>query len=175
LSTRHGSSIDPNTNLIADVEQALARHCYKRSYLIGVLQEIQEKYHYLPEAALDYVAKAMGISPTTVFGVATFYAQFSLDPKGKYLVRICDGTACHIKNSPQVYERLHKKLNLQNKKSTSSDGLFTLETVACLGACGIAPVMVVNEVVYPQITPDAAEIIVDELAKREADAVGAQS
>jgi NADH-quinone oxidoreductase subunit E len=175
LETYLKASTNPNTQLIADVDTALLHHNNKRSHLIGILQEIQEKYHYLPESALNQVAKAIGVSPTTVYGVATFYAQFSLDPKGKYLVRICDGTACHIKNSPKVYERLHSRLHLQDDKTTSADGLFTLETVACLGACGIAPVMVINDVVYPQITPDAAEIIVDKLAEREVNPAEAQS
>ena len=154
-------------NKLVEVEQILARHDYQRAELIGVLQEIQELYHYLPEDALNYVAMAIGISPTTVFGVATFYAQFSMEPKGKYLVRVCDGTACHVKNSQKVYDALLKKFKLRDGKATTADGLFTLETVACLGACGIAPVMVVNEIVHPQITPEAAEIIVDTLLERE--------
>jgi NADH-quinone oxidoreductase subunit E len=156
-------------NCLVKVEEILARHGYKRSELIAVLQEIQETYHYLPEEALNYMATALGVSPTTVFGVATFYAQFSLEPKGKYLVRVCNGTACHVKNSQKVFDALAKRLKLQNGKATTSDGLFTLETVACLGACGIAPVMVINGQVHPQVTPEAAGIIVDTLLKRETD------
>ncbi len=155
------------SNILVEVECILARHGYKRSELIAMLQEIQESYHYLPEEALNYLATALGVSPTTVFGVATFYAQFSLDPKGKYLVRVCDGTACHVKNSQRIYDRLVKKLKLREGRVTTADGLFTLETVACLGACGIAPVMVINDTVYPQMTPEAAEAIVEALMKRE--------
>jgi len=155
------------TNTLVAVECILARHGYQRSELIAMLQDIQEAYHYLPEEALNYLATALGISPSTVFGVATFYAQFSLDPKGKYLVRVCDGTACHVKGSQRVYDRLLKKLKLQGGRLTTSDGLFTLETVACLGACGIAPVMVINDTVHPQVTPEAAEMIIDTLIKRE--------
>jgi len=156
-----------NANMLVAVECILARHGYRRSELIAMLQEIQEAYHYLPEEALNYLATALGISPATVFGVATFYAQFSLDPKGKYLVRVCDGTACHVKNSQRIYDRLAKKLKLREGRVTSADGLFTLETVACLGACGIAPVMVINDTVYPQMTPEAAEAIIDALLQRE--------
>ncbi len=156
-------------NMLVTVECILARHGYKRSELIAMLQDIQESFHYLPEEALNYLATALGVSPSTVFGVATFYAQFSLDPKGKYLVRVCDGTACHVKNSQRIYDRLIKKLKLQGGRLTTADGLFTLETVACLGACGIAPVMVVNDTVHPQMTPEAAELIVDALMKREAE------
>jgi NADH-quinone oxidoreductase subunit E len=157
------------SNMLVAVECIMARHGYKRSELIAMLQEIQESYHYLPEEALNYLATALGISPTTVFGVATFYAQFSLDPKGKYLVRVCDGTACHVKGSHKTYDRLLKKLKLREGKATTSDRLFTLETVACLGACGIAPVMVINDTVHSQVTPEAAEMIIDALIKREAE------
>jgi len=155
--------------MLVAVESILARHGYRRSDLIAMLQEIQESYHYLPEEALNYLATALGVSPATVFGVATFYAQFSLDPKGKYLVRVCDGTACHVKGSQRIYDRLVKKLKLREGRVTTSDGLFTLETVACLGACGIAPVMVINDTVHPQMTPEAAETIVETLMKREAE------
>ena len=158
-----------HTNMLVAVECILARYGYRRTELIAMLQDIQESYHYLPEEALNYVATALGISPSTVFGVATFYAQFSLDPKGKYLVRVCDGTACHVKGSRPIYDRLVKKLGLHGGRVTTPDGLFTLETVACLGACGIAPVMVINDEVHPQMTPEAAEMIVDTLMKREAE------
>jgi NADH-quinone oxidoreductase subunit E len=154
-------------NRLVEVESILARHHYKRSELIGMLQEIQEAYHYLPEEALNYLATALGTSPTAVYAVATFYAQFSLEPKGKYLVRVCDGTACHVKNSERIYDALAKKFKLREGKATTADGLFTLETVACLGACGIAPVMVINDQVHPQITPEAAEIIINTLVERE--------
>ncbi len=153
---------------LVEVEAILARHHYKRSELIGMLQEIQEAYHYLPEEALNYLATALGTSPTAVYAVATFYAQFSLEPKGKYLVRVCDGTACHIKNSQRVYDALVKQLKLRGGRLTTPDGLFTLETVACLGACGIAPVMIINDAVHPQMTPEAAVAIVSALLGREA-------
>lgn len=156
-------------NKLIEVEEILSRHHYQRSDLIGMLQEIQELYHYLPEDALNYLATALGMSPTTVFGVATFYAQFSMEPKGKYLVRVCNGTACHVKNSQKVYDAVIKQLKLRDGRMTTADGLFTLETVACLGACGIAPVMVVNETVHPQMTPEAAEIMINTLIQREAE------
>jgi NADH-quinone oxidoreductase subunit E len=156
-------------NKLVEVEHMLARHGYARSELIGILQDIQGLYHYLPEEALNYVATALGISPTTVFAVATFYAQFSLEPKGKYLVRVCDGTACHVKGSEKSYEAVTIKLKLREGRATTADGLFTLETVACLGACGIAPVMVINDTVHPQITAEAAEAILTTLATRGTD------
>ncbi len=156
-------------NKLVEVERVLARHDYARSELIGILQDIQGLYHYLPEEALNYVATALGTSPTTVFAVATFYAQFSLEPKGKYLVRVCDGTACHVKGSEKIYQAVTKKLKLREGRATTADGLFTLETVACLGACGIAPVMVINDAVHPQMTPEAAEAILTALSARGTD------
>ncbi len=158
----------PAASRLVQVETILARHRFQRSELIGILQNIQELCHYLPEDALNYVATALGMSPARVFAVATFYAQFSLEPKGKYVVRVCDGTACHIKNSQKVHDALLKKLKLRDGRVTSADGLFTVETVACLGACGIAPVMVINDVVHPQITPETAIDIVDAITRREA-------
>lgn len=156
-------------NPLVTAERALARHGHKRAELIAILQEIQEAHHHLPEDALNYLATALGLSPTTIFGVATFYAQFSMEPKGKYVVRVCDGTACHVKGSQKVYDALVKKLHLSSGRLTTTDGLFTLETVACLGACGIAPVLVVNDQVHSQVTPEAAEVIVDTLMAREAE------
>jgi NADH-quinone oxidoreductase subunit E len=149
------------------LDAILAKHGNKRTALIAVLQEIQSTYRYLPEDLLTYVATALNISPATVFGVATFYAQFSLEPKGKYVVRVCDGTACHVKNSQVVLNAIRKKVKLTGSAQTTPDGLFTVETVACLGACGLAPVMVVNDQVHGQLTAEAAEIIVDELLNRE--------
>ena len=87
----------------------------------------------------------MGVSPATVFGVATFYSQFSLEPKGKYVIKICDGTACHVRGSSPVYNAVMNRLKLVDGKFTTDDGLFSVETVSCLGACGLAPVCVINE------------------------------
>jgi NADH-quinone oxidoreductase subunit E len=151
------------------IDAILQKHEHQRTALIAVLQEIQNTYRYLPEDLLTYVATALGLSPATVFGVATFYAQFSLEPKGKYLVRVCDGTACHVKSSSVILNAVRKKVSLKDGRATTADGLFTVETVACLGACGLAPVMVINDEVHGQLTAEAAETIVDELVKREAE------
>jgi NADH-quinone oxidoreductase subunit E len=102
-----------------------------------------------------------------VYGVATFYAHFAMEPKGKYLIRLCDGTACHVKQSIPILESLRKRLNLDEKHKTTPDMLFTLETVACLGACGLAPVVVINDDVHGQMTPDAAVKLVDDIVAKE--------
>ncbi len=140
----------------------------KKSNLIAILQKVQEVYRYLPEEAMTYIGtKIEGLSPATVFGVATFYAQFSLDPKGKYEIRCCDGTACHVRGSMPVLNAIKARLNLEDGKYTTDDGLFSLETVSCLGACGLAPVVVVNGKVYPQMTSDAITVVIDTILKEE--------
>lgn len=139
----------------------------KRSNLIAILQEVQDEYRYLPEEILTYVATAMDISPATVFGVATFYAQFSLAPKGKYVIKICDGTACHVRGSKGLQDALEKKLGFGKDKNTTDDLLFTLEMVSCLGACGLAPVMTINDKVYGQVTDEMVDEIIDEILKKE--------
>lgn len=151
-------------------QEVLTKHGAKVSELINMLQAIQEEFHYLPKEAIAVFAEGMDVPAQSIYGVATFYGQFSLNPKGKYLVKVCDGTACHVKNGALVFDALQKKFNFKPGKNTTEDGLFTLETVACLGACGIAPVMVINETVYPQMVPDAAIDIVNTLLNREKEA-----
>ena len=139
-----------------------------KSHLIAILQKVQEEYKYLPEDALIYIGtKIEGLSPATVYGVATFYAQFSLDPKGKYEIKVCDGTACHVRGSMPVLTAIKSKLDLKDGQTTTADGLFSLETVSCLGACGLAPVCVINGKVYPQMTSDAVKIVLDTLLDKE--------
>lgn len=150
------------------LDQIIESYGSKKSNLIAILQKVQEEYRYLPEDALIYIGtKIVGLSPATVYGVATFYAQFSLNPKGKYEIRVCDGTACHVRGSMPVLNAIRNKLNLQEGKLTSENGLFSLETVSCLGACGLAPVCMINEKVYPQMTSDAISMVLDTLMKEE--------
>jgi NADH-quinone oxidoreductase subunit E len=146
----------------------LDHHARRPSGLIPILQAIQHEYQYLPEEVLTYVATSLDVPPARVFGVATFYAHFALEPKGKHVIRICDGTACHVKQSLPVLEALHEKLGTSEKTKTTPDMLFTVETVACLGACGLAPVIVIDEQVYGQVTPQRAMELVDEIKAQEA-------
>ena len=135
-------------------------HEAKPSAVIAILQGIQEHYHYLPREIFDHLSKRLGIPCASIYSVATFYENFSLEPKGKYVLKVCDGTACHVRRSQPILERLRSELGLSEKKNTTDDLLFTLETVSCLGACGLAPVMTVNDKVYPAMTPDkAAELL----------------
>ena len=135
--------------------------------LIPILQAVQAEYRYLPEEILTFVATSLGISPAKVFGVATFYSLFTLKPKGKYIVRVCDGTACHVKGSTKLHDAIRKELRLAKGEDTTPDMLFTLETVNCLGACGISPAMVLNDEVYGQLSPDRATAIIDDIIRKE--------
>jgi NADH-quinone oxidoreductase subunit E len=146
----------------------LNRFARRPSGLIPILQAIEHEYQYLPEEVLTYVATSLDIPAARVFGVATFYAHFALEPKGKHVIRICDGTACHVKQSLPVLNALRQKLGTTEKSKTTADTLFTVETVACLGACGLAPVVVIDEQVYGQITPERAVALVDEIQASEA-------
>jgi NADH-quinone oxidoreductase subunit E len=145
----------------------LERYSYQPAKLIPILQAVQNEYRYLPEGVMMYVATALKIPPARVFGVATFYAHFALKPKGKYVVRLCDGTACHVKESVPILEALRRHLGLDEKTSTTPDMLFTVETVACVGACGLAPVVVVNDDVHGQMTPKRAIELIDAIREQE--------
>ncbi|MBP7211504.1 NAD(P)H-dependent oxidoreductase subunit E [bacterium] len=163
MSTQSPQKID-----FKKVDEILKSYNSDKSNLIGILQKVQEEFRYLPEDAMTYIGtKVEGLSPATVYGVATFYAQFSLEPKGKYEIKACDGTACHVRGSMPVLNAIKAKLNLKGGQLTSDDGMFSLETVSCLGACGLAPVVVINGKVYPQMTSDAVKIVLDTILKEE--------
>lgn len=136
-----------------------------QSSIIAILQSIQEHYRYLPREVFPYLAKKLGVREARIYGVATFYENLSLEPKGKFVIKICDGTACHVRKSIPILERLRKETGLSEKKSTTDDLSFTIETVSCLGACGLAPVITVNDKVYPAMTPDKASELLEELRR----------
>lgn len=152
------------------VEAIVQKHECKRSAVIAILQEIQEHYRYLPREIFSYISKKTGVSEAGVYSVATFYENFSLEPKGKYVIKVCDGTACHVRKSIPILERLKSDLGLIGKKHTTDDALFTVETVSCLGACGLAPVITVNDRVYPAMTPDTASALLKQLKEGKEDA-----
>jgi len=145
-------------------------HGAEPSAVIAILQDIQEHYHYLPREIFDHLAGRLGVPCASIYSVATFYENFSLEPKGKYVLKVCDGTACHVRKSQPILTRLRKELDLSEKKSTTDDLLFTVETVSCLGACGLAPVMTVNDKVYPAMTPDKAGELLKTLKEAEKNA-----
>lgn len=153
---------------VAKLDEILQEHDYNSTLLIAIMQDIQKVYRYLPEEALAYIAKKLKLSEAKIYGVATFYENFSLSPKGKYLIKICDGTACHVRKSVPILEEFYKTLGLSPEKNTTEDMLFTVETVSCLGACGLAPVCTVNDHVHPAMTPEKAKELIQNLKEEAA-------
>ena len=155
-------------NDLTRAEEIIESYGCDQSNLIAIMQEIQGEYKYLSEAALTLVAEKLGLSTAKVYSVATFYENFSLEAKGKYIIKVCDGTACHVRKSQPIYNAIREYLELEDKQKTSADGLFTLETVACLGACGLAPVVTVNDQVHSKMSPELAIDLLESLRKEEA-------
>lgn len=160
MSTKQSTATDFD---YAVADEILAKYNAQPSAIIAILQEVQEHYHYLPAETFPYLAAKMKVSEARLYSVATFYENFSLEPKGRYVIKICDGTACHVRKSIPILERLRKELDLSAEKATTDDLNFTVETVSCLGACGLAPVLTVNEKVYPAMTPDSASALLEQL------------
>ena len=152
----------------AAVDEILEKNQHDPSRLIAILQQTQDVYKYLSKDVIRYIAEALGIPASKVYGVVTFYAHFSLNPKGKHIIRLCDGTACHVKKSHDILDTLYTKLNLSDEKRTTNDLMFTVELVSCLGACGLAPVMVLDGHVHGQSTPKLAEELIDGVVAAEA-------
>jgi len=122
--------------------------------VISLLQDIQAEFGYIPQEAVAYVSERVGIPQSAFFGVATFYSQFYLKPRGKNIITACCGTACHVKGSDRLINSLRKELGIPEGEDTSEDGLFTVEDVACVGACSIAPVVIINREVHGKVSPD---------------------
>lgn len=146
-----------------ELDVILQTYDYKEASVIAIMQDIQKKYRYLPEEVLSYVAGKLKLSEAKIYGVATFYENFSLEPKGKYVIKVCDGTACHVRKSIPILEEFRILLGLSKSKHNTDDMMFTLETVSCLGACGLAPVCTVNDKVYPAMTPKKAQDLIVQL------------
>lgn len=136
-----------------DVEEIIARYREEKTPLLCILEEVQEKWGYLPRDVLGYIAKRLEIPSSTVYGVATFYAFLETKPVGKYVIRVCKSTPCHVRGATNVLEALKKELGIREGETTR-DGKFTLEVTSCLGVCGVAPAMMVNDVTYGNLTED---------------------
>ncbi len=149
-------------------DEILSKYPAQERSLIPIIHEVQEAYNYVPLELLPYIAKHIGITETKAYSVASFYERFSFEPKGKYIIRVCDGTACHVRNSLPVLERLREELGLSSQKKTTDDMLFTVETVSCLGACSLAPALMVNDHVHPAMTPDKATEMLKTLREEDA-------
>ncbi len=160
---------------LSQVREVCSEHAGKRGDLLIVLQKVQGIFGYVPRPTVEVVAQALGVSTSEILGVLTFYNRFHLSPRGKHTVRACRGTACHFKGAPSIIESIRSHLRLPPGKDTTEDFLFSLEEVACLGACGIAPVMTIDEDTFGNRSPASAlEVIAQyEAAEKVAEEVPA--
>lgn len=137
-----------------------------KRYSLAILQDLQRSFGYVPKEAFKELSRYLRIKVSALYSMATFYRALSLKPKGKHVIRVCDGTACHIRGAPVLLDALQRTLGIQAGETTE-DGIFTVETVNCLGACAIAPVMVVDGQYHPKVKPDQVETILKTYRERK--------
>ena len=152
---------------LARVSEIIDTHGSQPSQLIAILQDTQSAFNYLSQEDMTLIAEKLDVGVAKVYSVATFYENFSLEAKGKYIIKVCDGTACHVRKSQPIYTAIREHLELEGKQKTDADGLFTLETVACLGACGLSPVLTIDGEVHAKMTPDSALALLESIRKEE--------
>ena len=153
--------------VVQGVKEICDSYANEPSPLMMILSAVQKKYGYIPLEVQQIISDRTGIPVAEIYGVVTFYSFFSLKPKGKYVLGICLGTACYVKNSQQVVDKFSTLLGIQPGETTK-DGLFTIEAIRCIGACALAPAMSINGKVYPKVTPDQVGKIIDEYRQMEA-------
>jgi len=149
------------------IDTIVHKHNVEAGAVIPILQEIQDTYGYVPPVAIQRIAENINIPVSEIFGIVTFYAQFRLQPIGQYLIKICHGTACHLCGAEMVAQTISQVTGAKEGE-TSEDDLFTVERVACLGCCSLAPCMIINGEAYGQLTPEAIGKIINEIRKQEA-------
>lgn len=153
--------------MIDKLENIVKKHVEKDGNVISLMQDIQEEFGYVPREAVDYFAEELGIAPSRFYGVLTFYSQFHLKPRGKNIISVCCGTACHVKGGSKIAERVQRVLGVDGDGQTTEDGEFTFEVVRCVGACSIAPVVLMNNRAYAEMTPDGTSKLIQKLQKEE--------
>ena len=141
-----------------EISKVLSAHPKEKRHCLAILQDLQHKFGYIPKEGLEAVSVYLGVKISALYSMATFYRALSLKPKGKHVIRVCDGTACHIRGAPVLLDSLKRLLSI-GPGQTTADGLFTVETVNCLGACAIAPVMVVDGKYHSKVKPDELQAI----------------
>ena len=151
---------------LKQIEGVLDELAKVKGSLITILQKTQDIYGYLPKDAIIYISERTGIAESEIMGVATFYTQFRLTPVGKYLIMLCQGTACHVNSSELILQTIKDELGIEDGETTE-DGLFSLKCVACLGCCSLSPVMMINESTYGSLTPGKTKKILKELREAE--------
>ncbi len=162
IKATNEQSAQKKTLDVSRIEKALEKYKNARGSLIPILQVVQAEYGYLPEPVIDLIAERLNASTNEIVGVATFYSQFHLKPRGKHIIKVCCGTACHVKGAKKVLEKLSNTLEVSTGMTTK-DNEFTLEEVACLGACSLAPVMLVDEDIHGKLAPDTVATVIKEI------------
>jgi NADH:ubiquinone oxidoreductase subunit E len=148
-----------------ECRKILRKYREEKGSVVSLLQDMQEQFGYIREDAIDWFADELNVPASHFFGVATFYSQFYLKPRGKNIITACCGTACHVKGSGPIIEKLREDLRIPEGENTSRNGKFTLESVACVGACSIAPVFIANKKVFGKMTADKAKAMIRETDK----------
>lgn len=145
----------------------IKKHYETGGNIISLMQDTQEVFGYIPREAVDYLSNELGIAPSRFFGVLTFYSQFHLKPRGENIFSVCCGTACHVKGGSKIADRVKRELGLTSDGETTEDKKFTFEVVRCVGACSIAPVVLVNDKAYAEMTPDGTAKLIKQLKKED--------
>jgi NADH:ubiquinone oxidoreductase subunit E len=156
--------------MIDKLEHIVKKHMEKDGNVISLMQDTQEEFGYVPRQAVDYFSEELGIAPSRFYGVLTFYSQFHLKPRGKNIISVCCGTACHVKGGSKIAERVQRDLGVDGDGQTTEDGKFTFEVVRCVGACSIAPVVLMNNRAYAEMTPEGTSKLIKQLQKEESGA-----
>jgi len=151
-----------DNRLKKEMREIMKQYKVEKDNLIPILNEVQEKYGYIPKIAQLEISNYLGIPMAEIYGVVTFYSRFTLEPKGKYNISVCLGTACFVKGSQKILDRLKERLKIEEGKTTD-DGKFSIDTTRCVGACGIAPVFTVNDEVYGKATVKKLDEVLDKL------------
>lgn len=147
-----------------EVENILSNYTKDKSNLIQILNEVQEKFGYVPMKVQEQIAKHLNIEVAEVYGVVTFYSRFTLKPKGKYAISVCMGTACFVKGGEKILDKVKEKLKIEEGETTD-DGKFSIDATRCIGACGLAPVFTVNDEVYGKATPEMVDEVIEKYKK----------
>ena len=164
MNPNDGSQVD-----LSVVDDVIAKQGSSADLVIPILQELQSRYGYLPRQALNYLATKTNATPAQIYGVVTFYSQFRLKPIGKHIVRVCRGTACHVQGAEHISQAICDALHVKEGETTA-DGLYTVESVACLGCCSLSPVMMIDETVYGRLSRSEVQKIFKQRARQEAKA-----
>lgn len=159
-------TLEPSKIPYEEFDRIIDKYNGDPTAIIAILQDIQDFMEYVPKDGIPYLAEKLGVSPAKIYGIVTFYAQFRLQPLGKYIITLCEGTACHVNGAKLVGKAITDELGIKDGETTK-DGLFTLEKVACIGCCSLSPVMLINNETHAKLTPDSVRKIIKEYQKRE--------